>query len=119
MKAISLIWILSMLLMGFAAVEDMTPLGPDTAMETCGTDHCCEHACCCLPDEDGKDQDVPGEDEGCRDECHCHATAHFLAIQVPENEGRSYSAGHAFYGNYVNQYHFEFLELLFQPPRLM
>jgi hypothetical protein len=119
MKAVSLIWILSMLLLGLAPAADISPVSQDAATEQCSEVTCCETGCCCLPAADGGDQELPEKNDGCGDDCQCDATAQFLAIYFPDDEGRTHSTGQATYRIYVNQYHFEYQNLLFQPPRLM
>ena len=119
MKAISLIWILSMFLLGYNPEKPAAFSDTDSASEWCQGTDCCAEAYCCLPADDGSDMDQPEEEEGCGDDCRCDATAQFLAIYLPDDAGRTRSAMQARFGNYVNQYHFEYPNLLFQPPRLM
>lgn len=73
---------------------------------------------CCASDDDCEEEEDSSIDHSCSPGCDCDCCFHITAIQyqfisIPTAEVQSYH-----FGNYSNNYRFEFFIPPFQPPRL-
>lgn len=80
---------------------------------------CCD-ACCCDSTEDTCTDEDPDAEKGhaCDAGCDCGCQFHLNAVQFQFNNMQVAEEQEYYYGEYHNEYSFEYLSLLIHPPRL-
>lgn len=117
MKVFAYIFLVSMLILG------TNPLIRQVQLPVEQTAACCD-ACCCDTAEDAcSDHEQANEDkdkdEPCKATCDCGCQFHLNALQFQFNNWQVAEEQEYFYGEYHNEYSFEYLSRQIHPPRLV
>ena len=112
MKLVAYILIVSLGLLGMNRFMELPHEVMHPVEHSGTTDCCCDHEDDC---QSGSEKDTS---HACHGECDCSCCFHITGItyqfiSVPVATVQTY-----IYGDYINDYYFEFTTPLFQPPRM-